>query len=173
MHEHPIGAKSWGLRSIKRLLGLSGVRRYSGDQCQFGAKVRKGKLKGSPIRKPSGFMTNAQWLGAELNRKCIGTDPRRCTKNRKALHAPCNGRVAKQVAIVPKGLCKAIIRGTEKQLKVDLQRAVIARVAVEKAPGSWGPGPSGKTTLGAPAQGDLIHVRSSFAGGANQFKKLR
>ena len=120
LHEHPIGAKSWRLRSIKRLLSLPVVRRFSGDQCQFGAKVRKGTLKGSPIRKPSGFMTNAPWLGAELSRRCAGPDPRRCTKNGKAWHAPCNGRVAKQAAIFVKGLYGPIIPGAEKQLKVDL-----------------------------------------------------
>ena len=99
----------------------------------------------------------------------IRGDVRRTEKPGMPLQWAC----AKQAAIFPKGRCKAIIRGTEKQLKVDLQRAVIAKVAVEKAPGSWGPGPSGKTTLGAPARSESIHAGSSFAGGANQFKKLR
>ena len=148
LHEHPLGANSWRLRGIKRLLGLPGVRRHSGDQCQYGAKVRKGKLKGSPIRKPSGFMTNAPWLGAELSRRCRGPDPRRCTTSGKAWHAPCNECVAKQAATFPRGLCRAIIRGAEKQLKADLQKTASMGRAVAGATSARKRAPTG---AGSPA----------------------
>ena len=153
LHEHPLGANSWRLRGSKRLLGLPGVRRHSGDQCQYGAKVRKGKLKGSPIRKPSGFMTNAPWLGAELSRRCRGPDPRRCTTSGKAWHAPCNGCVAKQAATFPRGLCRAIIRGAEKQLKADLQKTASMGRAVAGATSARG---RASTWAGSPARARLV-----------------
>ena len=39
LHEHPLGASSWELKSIEILLKTPGVQRVHGDQCQYGAEA--------------------------------------------------------------------------------------------------------------------------------------
>ena len=42
------------------------MQRVHCDQCQFGASVKHGKLKGEPVKKPTGFMTNASEVANAL-----------------------------------------------------------------------------------------------------------
>ena len=75
LHEHPIGASSWEIQSIKKLLETPGFTRVRGDQCQYGA----GAVNGRPVMKPSGFMTNAAKVAGELNLRCQYTSEREQT----------------------------------------------------------------------------------------------
>ena len=58
LHEHPALATSWQERCVREVLALKGVGRVTADQCQFGQENQHGE----PLRKPTGFMSNAPKL---------------------------------------------------------------------------------------------------------------
>ena len=68
MHEHPASATSWAEPCIRAILQLKGVSRVVADQCQLGQEVDQG----NPIKKPTGFMSNAPDLLDTLNMRCFG-----------------------------------------------------------------------------------------------------
>ena len=94
LHEHPAGASSWDEACVLGILSRSGVRRVVADQCQLGQRTDDG----SPIKKPTGFMSNATELLDVLNVRCYG---RRglCTRPSVGVHVACQGRVARRAAI--------------------------------------------------------------------------
>jgi len=118
LHEHPWQASSWKLDSMQEVAKLDGVMKVRGDQCQYGAVESK---SGDPVRKATGFMTNAPRLAASLSRLCDGQDGA-CggvNKGSGRRHRQCEGRVAREAALYPPGLCKAILRGISRQLMDD------------------------------------------------------
>ena len=74
LHEHPRFASSWDLECMQLLSSVPGVRTVRADQCQYGAEVPRGALKGSPVMKPTGFMSNSESC-CELYRR--GASPAR------------------------------------------------------------------------------------------------
>jgi hypothetical protein len=72
LHEHPRCASSWVVPSIERVRARTGTQKVHGDQCQFGAEIRRGTMKGAPIKKPSGFLTNAPCIAEALDAQCRG-----------------------------------------------------------------------------------------------------
>ena len=72
LHEHPLRATSWREASIRKILGIKGVQLVHGDQCQFGATAKHGPLRGAPIMKPTGFMTNSPEVAEALTVRCTG-----------------------------------------------------------------------------------------------------
>ena len=54
----------------------------------------------------------------ELSARCRGSSGR-CSYARGQAHEVCSGRVAAEAAIYPLKLCRAILRGFEKQLEVE------------------------------------------------------
>ena len=72
LHEHPLHATSWDIPSIASLMRMPQVQLAEGDQCQFGAEVRKGPMRGFPVKKPSGFLTNSNELYDVLSKRCTG-----------------------------------------------------------------------------------------------------
>ena len=114
LHEHPAGATSWRETRIMELLQRQGVGRVVADQCQFGQETDSG----DPLKKPTGFMSNAPELLDELNRRCFG---RRglCSRHRGGEHAECLGKKAQRAAIFKDELCIAILRGFKRQLISD------------------------------------------------------
>jgi hypothetical protein len=59
LHKHPALATSWQLECMEELMSSPTVHLAKGDQCQYGAGAQRGSAKGSPILKPSGFLTNS------------------------------------------------------------------------------------------------------------------
>ena len=116
LHEHPKNASSWNLPAMEELMKVSGVLLSHADQCQYGAQVAHGPLKGRPIKKPTGFLTNSKSLNEILQRTCSGTGG---VCSRGGSHVHCTGRIAKEAAIYPRGLCQAVIKGIVDQLKQD------------------------------------------------------
>ena len=116
LHEHPKSASSWSLPFMKELMKIPGVTLTHGDQCQYGAKVVRGPLKGRPVKKPSGFLSNSKCLSHTLSRTCSGTGGA-CSLGGQ--HAQCSGIIAKDAAVYPRGLCQAVIKGIVEQLKED------------------------------------------------------
>ena len=57
LHEHPRHASSWKVPAMEELIRIPGVTFTYGDQCQYGAQVAHGLLKGCSMlkRRPSTF----------------------------------------------------------------------------------------------------------------------
>jgi hypothetical protein len=75
LHEHPRWASSWSLKCMEEVASLPGVQIVHGDQCQYGAETQSSdsvSTKGSPILKPTGFMTNSPEMANALSRRCSG-----------------------------------------------------------------------------------------------------
>ena len=90
--------------------------RVNADQCQYGATAVSGPRRGGPVKKPTGFLTNSPELARALGRQCAGgAQPGQCSRPRGGEHVPCIGRVAREAAIYPRGLCRAILKGATKQ----------------------------------------------------------
>ena len=118
LHEHPLNATSWEVPSISRVLRRGDVERVHGDQCQYGASVRHGPLKGSPVKKPTGFMTNAPRVARALETRCTGVDGS-CSRVGGGSHVLCSSRVAREAALYPRELCRAVLKGIRDQLRED------------------------------------------------------
>ena len=120
LHEHPRYATSWQVKSMEELMRIPGVERTDGDQCQFGAEVMAGPLKGEPIKKPTGFLSNSPGVLRSLERRCTGgAGSWACSRVKGGKHVLCSGRVARDAAIYPKELCRAVLKGVSNQLRAD------------------------------------------------------
>jgi hypothetical protein len=118
LHEHPEFATSWETECIQEIMDHPQVQRVRGDQCQYGQQVRYGHRQGSPVLKPTGFMSNGQEILNELGLRCTGHRGE-CSRRHGGRHEQCAGRVARDSARYPDGLCRAILKGMVKQLKAD------------------------------------------------------
>jgi len=118
LHENPSAAGSWSEKCMERLAADHRVHRVNADQCQYGSEVSFGAKCGSPVRKATGFLTNSGAIAQALSRRCSGRDGR-CSRPRGGTHVHCEGRVARDAARYPRGLCQAILRGCIAQMKDD------------------------------------------------------
>ena len=118
LHEHPVGASSWSLPEIEALLQVEGVQRVHGDQCQYGAEAIRGSSKGSPIMKPTGFMTNSDAVAASLSLRCKAIGGM-CSRPKGGRHQQCSGQHAKDAQVYPKGLRRAVLEGITEQMRRD------------------------------------------------------
>ena len=116
LHEHPQGSASWEEASVQKLLEIEGVRRVQADQCQYNSEVKFGMHKGLPVKKPTGFLSNAPHLLARLEKRCSGHGGE-CSRRRGGRHAICEGKIAKEAAKYSDELCKAILRGMYDQMR--------------------------------------------------------
>ena len=115
LHEQPLWATSWQLPKVEELMKCTGVTRVRGDQCQFGSEIQSGQYKGDPVMKPTGFTTNSSMIARALNATCSGISGW-CSRSKGGRHRPCSGKHAKNAAIYPRGLCRAILQGIREQL---------------------------------------------------------
>ena len=121
LHEHPRWATSWSVRAIESISQLPGVQTVHGDQCQYGAETQSSDSiseKGSPILKPTGFMTNAPKVAQALSRRCAGVGGS-CSRPEGGIHRQCSGKHAREAQKYPRGLCRAILRGVRDQMRED------------------------------------------------------
>ena len=103
---------------MSKVLAMPTVQKVHGDQCQFGAEVRSGTDRGSPIKKPSGFMTNSPEVAKALDVQCKGRGGA-CSRPGGGRHAQCSGQIAVEAAIYPRDLCRAVLRGVRNQMRAD------------------------------------------------------
>lgn len=101
--EHPLPSRAWDEQCSQELMQLPGVFVVRADQCAFGLRVREHLNK-----KPTQFVTNCPFIAAKLSLKCSGDH----------IHEPLLGGKAAAAAIYPPALCKAIVRGLRKHLRV-------------------------------------------------------
>ncbi len=110
LHEHPAGATSWTHPTIAKLLATSGVSAVVAHQCAFGLQTNTQDGGRAPAMKPTRFMSSAPAVLEALSRKCPGGHA----------HAPLlGGTRARDAAVYPPGLCKAIAQGAAEQLRRD------------------------------------------------------
>ena len=95
------------------LLQQTGVRRIVADQCQFGQQTDSEE----PLKKPTGFMSNASEILRILDVRCFGKGGLSSRKGGR--HAECLGKKAQRAAIFQDELCLAILRGLKCQLIAD------------------------------------------------------
>ena len=110
LHEHPETAGSWSEKCIANLLQNKEVQRVVGDQCQYAQEVMYGTYHGQPVRKATGFMSNAPRLLEKLTKRCAGRGGQ-CSRPNGGRHVTASGRVAKDAARYTDALCKAIVHG--------------------------------------------------------------
>ena len=91
-----------------------GVEAAICDQCQYGSE----DLQGSPIKKPTKFLTNAPELAKELKARCSGRSGE-CSRPERGQHAQCRGKTARMAAVYHFKLCRAILVGFRNQLRCD------------------------------------------------------
>ena len=89
LHEHPAFATSWQLGCMEELMSAPSVLLARGDQCQYGAEAKRGSLKGSPILKPTGFLTNSPAVAEALSRRGTGSRGQRPRPRGGIEHASC------------------------------------------------------------------------------------
>ena len=162
LHEHPEGAGSWEVEPISRLLLVPEVQRVTADQCQYGQEVNSGMYKGRPVKKPTGFMSNAPHLLMRLSRRCAGRGGE-CTRPTGGRHVTATGKIAKEAAKYTRQLCRAIVHGMtdEMYFRGIWRRGEVGLHAVtdEDAPGQLPNGCSGKyrdDVTGQPLRDDLV-----------------
>ena len=114
LHEHPRLATSWREPEITNLLRQESVDKINADQCQLGQQTDSGE----PLKKPTGFMSNAPHLLNKLNRRCFGRHGI-CSRPQGGRHDECLGKKAQRAAIFQEELCMAILRGFKDQLLHD------------------------------------------------------
>ena len=103
LHEQPASNSSWHERCITALLATDGVDRCVGDQCCYEQRDRRG----GAVKKPTGWMSNSPEVLRMLSRRCQGRAGR-CSETGEP-HVECSGQVAREAAIYPAKLCKAIL----------------------------------------------------------------
>ncbi len=110
LHEHPAGATSWTHPAIAQLRARRGVGTVVAHQCEFGLKTSAEGGGWAAAMKPTRFMSSSPAILAALARKCQGGH----------VHAPLlGGTRARDAAVYPLGLCKAIAKGAAEQLRRD------------------------------------------------------
>ena len=98
------------------MLQIPGVRRVCGDQCQYGQEVQYGEHMGQPVRKATGFMSNAPKILERLARRCTGRNGM-CSRSKGGKHVHASGRVAEDAARYSDGLCRAMIQGMVDEMR--------------------------------------------------------
>ncbi len=116
LHEHPRAAASWQESEVVEMLKNPEVSLVTADQCMHGAEVTYGYLKGQPVRKRTGFMSNAPALLARLKVQCNGREGR-CERSKGGTHVIASGRVARDSERYSKQLCRAILRGMTDEVR--------------------------------------------------------
>ena len=116
VHEHPQSAASWHTKCMVDLAASSLVMKVTAHMCAFGMVSRDEHGVG-PVKKPTTFMTNSVNIAAQLNKTCPG-----CRRHVQLM----SGRAA-AAAIYPRGLCKAVCRGTVLQAQHDASDLVSMR----------------------------------------------
>jgi hypothetical protein len=114
LHENPESARSWERKSMAEIASDSRVNKVVGDQCQYGQQ----SSNGNPVRKSTGWMSNSPEILEKLERRCLG---RRgdCSRPGGGRHQTASGRTAREAAMYPFKLCRAILEGCRNQLRRD------------------------------------------------------
>ena len=114
LHKHPAYATSWQEAAMRGFMGEIGVVTATCDQCLYGCKA----VDGSPVKKPTMFLTNAPELAKRLRSRCTGKNGD-CSRPGGGQHTQCRGKTARMAAVYDFKLCRAILVGFRDQLRHD------------------------------------------------------
>ena len=114
LHEHPASAASWQLEEVQTLLGSNGAEQVVGDQCKYGQETADGR----PVKKPTRWLSNSPEILKELGTRCDGRAGE-CSRPGGGSHVLTSGKIAREAAVYPFQLCRAILRGCARQLRAD------------------------------------------------------
>ena len=90
---------------------LPGVDASVAHLCQYGLEYM-----GEAVKKATRFISNAQMVLAQLQRRCEGVNGK-CSRTKGGSHRHCKGKVAAAAQQYSRGTCKAILRGMHNQFK--------------------------------------------------------
>ena len=82
------------------------------DQCQYGQCDAQGR----PIKKPTKWLSNSRCIRDKLEKRCAGKMGWCSRKDGSERHVLASGKIARDAAIYPFQLCKAILEGLRKEL---------------------------------------------------------
>ena len=114
-----------------------GVRRLVGHMCAHGMESEDQWGVGL-VLKPTGWLTNAEWVGREVAKKCGNLE--KAFWADKHRHIQLLGGKAKACEIYPKSLCRAILRGFKRQLEEEgvLSRGGVGAICqINDDPSEW------------------------------------
>ena len=123
LHEHPASARSWADGQVTDLLEDPRVQTVVGHQCRYGQRARTADGLWAPAKKATRWMSSAPAVLERLGLKCRGGHA----------HQALVGGRAGPAAVYPPQLCRAILRGAEKQRELEgrpTPEAVVAELAL-------------------------------------------
>ena len=68
--------------------------------------------------KPTGFMSNSEKILEALSKRCLGKAGK-CSRAQGGTHAHAMGHIAKDAAVYPNELCRAVLKGVTAQARSD------------------------------------------------------
>ena len=108
--EHPWGARSWDTPSVRKVMGLAGVKVVRTDMCQYKMQSEDHEGPGA-VLKPTGILTNCPGIAMAMQRRCNGGHR----------HVSLiNGR-AKACQKYTDQFCDAVCGGLAKQIRDDIE----------------------------------------------------
>jgi hypothetical protein len=105
LHEHPQSASSWQDSRMVKMLAHPRVNTVVAHLCQYGMKTMGDDGLWQPAKKATRFASSSEEVLRRLDRKCDGAH----------VHCHLTSGRAKHAAVYPPELCRAILRGIERQ----------------------------------------------------------
>ena len=128
LHERPTTATSSKLPCIEELAANPMVLKARTHMCESGATAAVDDNAKGLVKKPTTMMTNSVEVHCKLDTQCTPGTYR---------HMQLRGGKARDAAIYPKALCRAVCRGVARQMEIDasdlisLKYQVSERIAVD------------------------------------------
>ena len=96
------------------MLRSGGAQQVVGDQCKYGQETADSR----PVKEPTRWLSNSPEILKELEARCRGRAGE-CSRPLAGSRAVTSGKIAREAAIYPFKLCRAIFRGCARQLQAD------------------------------------------------------
>jgi hypothetical protein len=105
LHEHPNSATSWRMPEMVKLMETYDLAKTVAHMCRYGMYY-KDHMGIGKVKKPTGFLTNSQYLRDQLSSKCLGGHR----------HVQLVGGRAIACQVYPDKLCRSILKGIRLEL---------------------------------------------------------
>ena len=170
LHEHPLGATSWGLDCIKDLTARANTHTVDSHMCAFGLTSTDPQGTGL-VKKPTRFATSSPLNVEALSRQCSN---RGKSGDEQYRHVHLMSGSAARAAEYSEELCRAICRGLISQKQADDSNVCLAGV-LSGFPGQGvhfpSPGTVGALHFSSPGAVGASHFSSPGAVGASHFSQ--
>ena len=90
LHKHPNSANSWHVPDTAQLMSKYDLTKTTGDMCMYGMRGQD-KIGKGHIKKPTGWLTNSEWIKSAMSVKGEGHHR----------HVQLKGRTASAVRVYP------------------------------------------------------------------------